>query len=91
MMTIPSTVAAEAFKELKAANRELLRAMAREKRYRAGYEAARQRLLLAKRNVKLLLELVQPEFLSGATPDQEQTTIMGEAQATFNDRPDFQL
>jgi len=87
-MTGGSPVAAQAFKDLKVANTELLRAMAREKRYRAGYEAARQRLLLAKRNVKLLLDVVMPELPSMGELVQEQATTLGEVMSTIGRLPE---
>jgi len=61
-MSNVSPVVQQAFRELKAANRVLLRAMAREKRTRAAYEQARALLTESKRNVELLLKAVQPEL-----------------------------
>jgi hypothetical protein len=61
-MTPISPVAQQAFKELKGANAVLLRAMAREKRARATLTDAGLSLAVAKRNVQLLLQAVQPEL-----------------------------
>jgi hypothetical protein len=61
-MTILSPVAQQVFRELKAANRVLLRAMAHEKIARARHASAASALAAATRNVKLLLDTVQPEL-----------------------------
>lgn len=70
-MTVPSPVAVQVFKELKAANRALLVAMAREKRARAALGLASAGLVTAKRNVQLLLQAVQPELPSVGEFEQD--------------------
>jgi len=80
-MTAISPVAQQAFKELKAANGELIRSMARQKRARMTLAAADEKLALAKRNVELLLKAVQPELPSAGVLDSAEA---GVAQASLD-------
>jgi hypothetical protein len=80
-MSTISPVAQQAFKELKAANGELIRSMARQKRARMTLAAADEKLALAKRNVELLLKAVQPELPSAGILDSAEA---GTAQAALD-------
>jgi hypothetical protein len=90
-MSEASAVAVQAFRELKAANRALLVAMAREKRTRIVYDQAVVDLRDAKRRVKLLLDVVQPELPAVGTLDQEQRTTLGEVGSTLSALPEREL
>jgi len=80
-MSTLSPVAQQAFNELTAANGELLRSMAREKRARAAHVDAQLKLQVAKRNVQLLLQAVQPELPSAGVLDASEA---GVAQAALD-------
>jgi hypothetical protein len=79
-MSTLSPVAQQAFRELKAANGELLRAMARQKRARATLAKAEGDVAEAKRKVELLLMAVQPELPDAGILD---TASAGEAEQSL--------
>jgi len=90
-MAEQSAVAVQAFRELKAANRALLVAMAREKRTRQMFTHATALLVEAKREVRRLLDVVQPAFPAMGTLDQEQRTTLGEVGSTLSALPGREL
>ena len=81
-MTTLSPIVQQGFKNLKAANAELLRSMARQKRARAALAAAEQKLALAKRNVELYLQAVQPELPSAGVLDASEASVAEHALDT---------
>ena len=87
-MSESSPVAVQAFRELKAANRALLSAMAREKRTRAAFHAAVAKLAEAKREVKRLIDVVQPELSLAGVLDQDSAMTLGETVGLIGALPD---
>jgi hypothetical protein len=80
-MTTPNPATVQAFRELKAANQNLIRSMSRQKAARAKLAACDEALRVAKRDVELLLLVVQPELPGAGVLDSAEA---GVAQATLD-------